>query len=153
TYTLTATNAAGNVTQTAQVTVSAVGTPVINSFVATPASIFTSQSSTLSWSVTGATSLTIDQSIGDVTGLTSTVVMPAATTTYRLTATNAAGSVTVPVTVVVSAMPKPTINSFVAAPTTITVGGSSTLTWSVTGATTVSIDNGVGTVTGTTSTV
>lgn len=68
--------------------------PVINTFTATPSAINSGQSSTLAWSVTGSTSLSIDQGIGSVTGTTSRTVSPAATTTYTLTATNSAGSVT-----------------------------------------------------------
>jgi len=74
--------------------------PVIASFQAGPASISAGQSSTLSWSVTGATTLSIDQGIGSVSG-TSLSVSPAATTTYTLTAQNAAGATTAQATVTV----------------------------------------------------
>ena len=56
-------------------------------------------SSTLSWSVTGATSVTIDNGIGSVALTGTTVVSPTTDTTYTLTATNSAGSVTESVTV------------------------------------------------------
>jgi sugar lactone lactonase YvrE len=46
--------------------------------------------SKLSWEVTGASKLTIDNKVGDVTG-TSLVVYPAATTTYTLIAANSIG--------------------------------------------------------------
>jgi hypothetical protein len=46
------------------------------------------------------------------------------------------------------APPGPVISSFTAAPQVITSGSSATLNWGVTGADTVSIDNGVGTVAG-----
>ena len=150
TYTLTATNAAGSVTATATVTVNpAPQPPIISSFIATPSTLTVGQSSTLSWIVTGATSLSIDNGVGTVTG-TSKVVSPTVTTTYTLTATNAAGSVTATATVTVNPAPQPPIiSSFIATPSTITVGQSSTLSWIVTGAASLSIDNGVGTVTGT----
>ncbi|MCZ2078840.1 MAG: LamG domain-containing protein [Bryobacterales bacterium] len=129
--------------------------PVISSFKASPASITSGASSTLSWSVSGATSLSINQGVGTVTGTTSKSVKPTATTTYTLTATNAAGSVTKTATVTVSAAPPPpeppVISSFKASPASITSGASSTLSWSVSGATSLSINQGVGTVTGTTS--
>ena len=67
--------------------------PVISSFAATPSVIAAGASSTLSWSVSGATSLNIDQSIGSVSG-TSITVSPTTATTYTLTATNSAGSTT-----------------------------------------------------------
>ncbi len=152
TYTLTATNATGSVTATATVTVNpAPQSPTITSFTATPPTLTVGQSSTLSWTVLGATSLSIDSGVGTVTG-TSTVVSPGATTTYTLTATNATGSVTATATVTVNPAPQPpTISSFIATPSTIIVGQSSTLSWAVSGATSLSIDNGVGDVTGTTS--
>jgi len=76
--------------------------PVINSFTAGPGSITVGASSTLSWSVSGATAVSINQGVGSVASSGTRVVSPAATTTYTLTATNAAGSVTQPVQVVVS---------------------------------------------------
>ena len=70
------------------------GAPAIASFAASPGVIAPGQSSTLSWSVSGATSLTIDAGVGAVLGQTSKVISPAATTTYTLTAGNAAGNTT-----------------------------------------------------------
>jgi hypothetical protein len=66
--------------------------PVIAAFTATPAAITAGQSSTLAWTTTGATSLSIDGGVGDVTGSSSRTVSPSATTVYTLTATNPAGS-------------------------------------------------------------
>ncbi len=148
TYTLTATNASGSTTATTAVTVGSGGGPPILSYFATPPTIQAGQSSTLSWSVTGATSLSIDAGVGTVTG-TSTSVSPAATTTYTLTATSAGGSSTATTTVTVVGGARPAIQSFTASPLTIQPGQSSTLAWSVTGATSLSIGAGVGTVTGT----
>lgn len=71
--------------------------PTINSFAADPASISAGDSATLSWSVTGASSLSIS-SLGTVTGY-SIVVSPATTTTYTLTASNGVGSATATATV------------------------------------------------------
>jgi len=76
--------------------------PIINSFSASPATITAGESSTLSWSVTDATSVTIDHGIGSVTLTGTTTVNPTITTTYTLTATNVAGSVTATTTVTVS---------------------------------------------------
>ena len=77
---------------------------VITAFGASPASVTAGQSATLSWSVTGASSLSISGGVGSVTGLTSRSVTPTATTTYVLTATNSAGSsVTASATVTVTA--------------------------------------------------
>ena len=153
TYTLTASNSGGTVSQSATVTVTpAVTAPVINSFTANPTSITPGGSSTLSWSLSGGapTTLTIDNGVGTCLGLSSKDVTPGATTTYTLTASNSAGSVTKSATVTVSAQPPvltaPVINSFTANPTSITSGGSSTLSWSLSGGapTALTIDNGVG---------
>lgn len=119
--------------------------PTISSFTANPSTIDSGQSSTLSWQVTGATSLSINQDVGAVTG-TSRSVVTTSTQTYILTATNGRGSTTRSVTITVRI---PTISSFSASPGTINSGESSTLSWQVTGATTVSISPAIGIVTGT----
>ena len=69
-------------------------------FTASPAAIFAGESSTLTWSVTGATSLSIDPGIGSVLGKTSQVVTPNQTTTYTLTL-NGSASAQVTVTVLI----------------------------------------------------
>ena len=149
TYKLTATNDAGSFTVSSSVIVTpAPPRPVIASFTASPTHVAPGGSATLAWHVTGATSLSIDNGVGAVTG-TGVLVTPAATTTYTLTATNANGSVTSTAIVTVTAAPLPVFTSFIATPSTIVRGASSTLAWVVTGATALSIDQGVGAVTGT----
>jgi hypothetical protein len=74
--------------------------PTITSFTASPANITPGDSSTLTWSVSDADTLSINQDIGTVTG-TSMTVSPTTTTVYTLTATNSAGSVNNSVTVTV----------------------------------------------------
>jgi len=79
--------------------------PIINSFSADPSAITAGESSTLKWSTTDATSVNIDNSIGNV-ALTGTIlVTPVTTITYTLAATNAAGSVTATKTVTVNPLP------------------------------------------------
>lgn len=80
----------------------AASAPVINSFTASPGNIASGSSSTLSWSISGAATATIDQGIGDVALTGTRVVSPAMTTTYTLTASNEAGSVTATAQVIVS---------------------------------------------------
>jgi len=75
--------------------------PIINSFSADPSTIAVGESSTLSWSVTDATTVTIDNGVGSVALSGTTTVSPITTTTYTLTATNTAGSVTATTTVTV----------------------------------------------------
>ena len=78
-------------------------------------------------------------------------VAPSTNTTYTITASNAGGSATAAVSVGVSAQPAPnppTINGFSISRSNITIGESVTLQWSVSNATNVSINNGVGSVAG-----
>ncbi len=120
--------------------------PSISAFVASPTSITSGQSATLTWSVSGATSLNVAPGIGNVNG-SNVNVSPTSTTTYTLTATNSAGSSTSTLTVTVTSA-GPIISSFSASPSSITAGQNSPLSWSVSGATSLSISPGVGTVAG-----
>jgi len=65
---------------------------VVNSFDASPGSIFKGESSTLSWNVSGATVVSIAPGMGNVAVSGTRVVSPSMTTTYTLIATNRAGS-------------------------------------------------------------
>jgi chitodextrinase len=133
--------------------------PIIVSFSALPPSITTGGSSVLSWTTANASSLSLDNGIGSVTGQTSKSVSPSQTITYTLTASNGTATATaqtiVSVGSIIPTSTPPSITSFLAAPGTITAGGSGILSWVITGSPTptVSIDNGIGTVTGTTKTV
>ena len=102
-YTVDAFDAAGNVSaqsSAVQGTTQALPPPpTIASFSANPTSIVVGQSSTLSWSVSNDTALTISNSVGNVYNATSAVVYPTTTTTYTITATNANGSTTAQATV------------------------------------------------------
>ena len=102
TYTLTATGPGG--TSTAQATVNVVPLPTVN-FFADPATIASGSSSTFFWTAPGADTVTIDQGIGLTTGSGSLKVFPHQTTTYHLTATNAAGSTSATVTITVTEPP------------------------------------------------
>jgi uncharacterized protein YkwD/chitodextrinase len=120
TYLIRAYNAAASysaASNSIQVTTPAVtvSAPVISSFSATPSTISAGQSAALSWSVSGATGITLDNGIGDVSGVTSKSVSPAQSTTYNLTATNSGGSVSAHVTVTVNAPQPPTTPTLVAA--------------------------------------
>jgi hypothetical protein len=143
TYTLTANGPAGPVTQNLTVLIGT-GNPQIVRFQASPATITKGQQSTLSWTTTGASQVTIS-GLGTVALNGSTTVSPAQTTSYTLTATSADGkSVTAPVTVTVSAGNVPQVLQFVANPQTISAGGSSQLCWQVSGATSITIAPGIG---------
>jgi hypothetical protein len=77
--------------------------PKITSFSASPTGIAPGGSSTLSWTVSGATSMSIDDGTGPVAAQSPMVVTPSATTTFTLTATNRGGSVAASVVVTVDA--------------------------------------------------
>jgi hypothetical protein len=128
----------------------AIGAPVPGlptvTLAAAPASIIAGQSSTLSWSSSGATTVSINQGVGLVAASGTRAVTPSVNTTYTITATNTVGSVTASATVAVAApTPAPTI-TLTATPGTIAAGGSATLSWTSANATTVSINQNIGNV-------
>lgn len=77
--------------------------PVISSFAANPDEIDFGTSTTLSWLVYDATTVSIDQGIGIVSTSGSREVNPQVTTSYRLTATNSDGTEYATCTVTVNA--------------------------------------------------
>ncbi|MFQ5498285.1 MAG: cohesin domain-containing protein [Candidatus Zixiibacteriota bacterium] len=109
--------------------------PVINSFTASPGSILSGQSSSLSWSVTGADSVFISPlSIWFQPAVTSTSVSPTSSTNYLLTARNSGGDATASATVTVTqpgGNTPPTI-SLSPATTTYVVDQGQTVSFSVT---------------------
>lgn len=117
----------------------AVEAPTVDSFLATPASIEPGQLTNLSWTVSGADSVSITN-VGDVGPTGSLVLSPEATTEYVLTATNAGGTTTASVTVNVGRASAPTIEFFTAIPANITLGEATTLSWNVSDADSVSIE-------------
>lgn len=139
TYILTATRGSQTTTATATVTVnSGNGLPIVVSFTANPTSIAAGASSTLSWQVQNATTVTIDNGVGTVPLAGTRSVSPGATTVYTLTATNANGSVPAQATVTVTTGPR--ITSFTATPPTIALGASSVLACNATNATSININ-------------
>lgn len=157
TYTLTATNGVSPdpTPATVEVTVNPppVDPPIIRSFVPTPNQIEAGDPSVLTWEVEGTEPIELrltDEAAGfeqDVTDLDEHTVTPDTTTTYTLSATNVAGSDSEDRTVTVIIPDEPaTIVDFTVDPTTVELGGSSTLSWEVTGTEPLTIDlleNGV----------
>jgi hypothetical protein len=115
--------------------------PPIVSFGANSTSINEGQSSTLQWNVTGATSVSINQGIDTVSTSGSRVVTPTTSTTYTLTADGAGG--TTVTTAQIQVTPAPVI-SFSVSTQSILSGASATLSWNVTNATKVRIDQNIG---------
>ena len=147
TWRLTATSPDGVATAEATVTVSLLPRPEILRFSTLPTTIGPGQGTTLSWGVSGATKLVLDPGGTDVSAKTGITLAPAQSTIYTLTASGAGGhsSVSVPVTVLPNGGATPT---FTADPAVITAGESTTLRWNAPGATGLTLDQGVGAVTG-----
>jgi RHS repeat-associated protein len=130
TFVLTATNAAGSVTQGVRIRV----LPKVQSFSASANPIQAGSGSTLDWNVAGATGISLQEGASapeDVTGGVSRAVTPLSPTTYTLTASNADGaspSAVVQVDVI------PVISAFTATPEVVRPGQSTTLSWSILGA-------------------
>jgi hypothetical protein len=148
TYNLEAINGTTRVTDTATVTVSTPTPPPppppampTASLTANPTSIQSGASSTLTWSTTNATSVTLNGAAVALSG--SQPYMPTMTTTYTLVASNSAGSATATATVTVTAPPPPMPTALLTAnPMSIQSGQSSTLSWATANATTVTLDGG-----------
>jgi Bacterial Ig-like domain len=132
---------------------------------ATPASIGSGATSSLVATVSGTgtfnTAVNWSVSLGggslsSSTGSSVTYTAPSVTTStnVQIKAT-AAGDSSVSKTLLITVQPstptpsKPTINAFSATPTSLTAAGQVTLIWDVNDATSLSIDSGVGAVTGT----
>lgn len=116
-----------------------------------PTTIYKGNSATLTWTTDNATSVSIDQGIGGVDLDGNRSVSPTSNTTYTLTATGNGKQVQCTKSLVVKDKPVDTpftcqnnVN-FSANLTSIDEGDSTTLSWSVTDATSVSIDHGVNT--------
>lgn len=140
-YTLTCTGPGGSGNATATVTVNAVPPPPAPTVTisANPTTITLGANSTLSWSSTSAAACTASGAWAGNKAINGTEsVTPTATgnATYTLTCTGSGGSGNATATVTVNpvAVPPPTV-TIAANPTTITLGASSTLTWSSTNAT------------------
>ncbi|MAZ56566.1 hypothetical protein CL653_02140 [bacterium] len=134
TYTLTATGAGGTDTCTETITVGTVSGLTCDYFNASPSSVKKGSSTTLSWGTTNATSVSIDNGIGNVSDDGSVIVSPSGDTTYTLTARDAAGNtVTCSEGVNITTgggggSPRPSCD-LEASDTTIEPGQAVTLTW------------------------
>ena len=115
---------------------------VIQSFIANPPNITAGQSSTLSWSVSGADTVTLS-GIGNVALSGSRAVQPTQTTTYILTATAGGVSTTASATVTVGAQ-QISLSYCYATPTSISQGQSSAIHYQAVNATSVTISPPVG---------
>jgi len=152
-FTLTVTNTSGlSASANALVTTQQPSSgPQILFCSAEPLTITLGQSTTLVWTTSGATSVSIAPGIGTVSNSGSISVTPTQSTNYVVTATNSTGSTTCSIGVTVNTggggnNQAPIIAQFSANPSTINTGQSSMLSWQVTNATTVSISPTLGSV-------
>lgn len=121
--------------------------PVINSFKVSQNSIMLTDEVTLTWTVTGARGVSISNDIGTVPSSGWTKVIPTATTTYTLYATNTFGTKSADVTVNVNKATSggaPVIRFFKVIPNNISSGETATLSWATENATMLLIDHGIG---------
>ncbi len=144
-FRLTVTDQVSGLFATATTSVTTQRTFAVARFTATPPNINSGQSSVLAWNVPNATAVNITPGVGSGLSAAGTAtVSPTQTTTYTLNATGPGGlTATSSVTVTVGAS-KPVILRFQAAPEKIMPGATSLLSWATTGASTVSINSGVG---------
>jgi hypothetical protein len=116
----------------------------ITSFTANPTTVSQGNKSTLSWSISNATSASIS-GVGTVSKTSGSVeVSPSVTTTYTLTAQGPNGPKTATAKVTVSKVPLPEIKSFTVDKNTVVKGDKVTFSFSISGANSASIDPGVG---------
>jgi hypothetical protein len=126
--------------------------PVINYFYTSPACSTCGNQVSLIWKVTGADNVSIDQGIGLVAVADNLTVSPTSTTTFTLTARSGSLSTSDSTQVTVTpasptASSLPVIDYFDTTPNVISPGDIITLVWHTTGATTASLDHGIGNVT------
>jgi len=132
----------GEDTDTATATVTTCVPPTVN-ISANPAAVLAGEPCALLWSSQNATAVTLDHGIGAVGASGSLTVHPSVTTTYTITAYGPCGTAADSVTVVVY---RPPAVDITADPLTIIAGQSSLLSWTSSHADSLSIDQGIGTV-------
>ena len=143
TYTISATNPDIQEPVTASVTVTVTWPQPVVAFGADKTDIFAGEPVLLTWDTTYAQTVILEPGSLTLTETGSLEVTPIETTTYTLTASNPAESVSQSVTVTVVVQPEPTV-VFSADPATIEIGSALTLSWNSTNADSVTLDNGIG---------
>ncbi len=117
----------------------------ITSFSASPTSVSAGSSSTLSWGTTGCTNVTVSGpgvSSSSLNGSVSTGAL-ASSATYTINASGTGGSApSRTATVSVNTASTCAVDSFTASPSSVTSGSSSTLSWSTSNCSSVSVSGG-----------
>jgi hypothetical protein len=144
-YTLTAKNATSSDVARVTVTVQR-PMPTIPVCTAVPMNITQGESARIIYQTLNADTVSILPGFPSVPPSGEVVVSPTATQSYTVTATNANGTATCPITVQVTPGAGPRIIRFSAGPTTVPAGGTSTLVWQVENSDTTTITPNVGSV-------
>ncbi|MGA9048832.1 MAG: hypothetical protein WB588_07560 [Dehalococcoidia bacterium] len=160
-YKLTATNQYGSSTATTHVSIteasppagSIYNLPYVAVFTVQPLNTIADNPILLTWDVQNAFDVAIDPGLRIIPPKgSSKLTAPRFTTTYKLTATNDQGSILATTTLTISgSLPNietPVINYFTANPYVIHKGDKATLAWQTVGGSAVTIDQGMGTVSG-----
>jgi len=140
-YTMVAINGNNSTSSSVDVEVAYIK-PTINYFRGEPDEIGMDGKANLSWNVTGATLVSINQGVGSVPVKGNRSVSPIGVTKYTLNASNESGSIYKYVTI---GCIDPTVN-LTGEPKRILYGDQATLSWEVTEANSISIDQGIGNV-------
>jgi hypothetical protein len=119
--------------------------PVVIAFRVSPVSITAGQKAMLQWEVTGTTVARIEPELGNVGASGSIGVSPFTTTTYTIIAGATENKATATITLTVE-RGAPVVEYFFADSPEIYLYSFTRLHWNVIGATTVSINNGIGSV-------
>jgi hypothetical protein len=150
TFVLTATGTGGNDDCAVTITVAPQSVATCDSFTGSPTTLpYGGGNVTLTWATTNANSVSINNGVGVVSADGSKVVNVTTDTTFILTADGTNGDDDCQVTIDVQPPTSSAVcDSFTASPNSFTngTGGQVTLTWNTTNANSVSINNGVGTV-------
>ena len=141
TFTLTAQGPGGPISRTAIVTVNPVAPTVSAAISASPTTATAPDSTTLTWSTANATAVSVSGpglASGAANGTQTVTGLAAGTHVFTLTAQGNGGPLTRTATVTVTA-PAGVTASMSVSPATMNVGGTATLTWSTTNATSVHV--------------
>src|SRR5438270_7106860 len=136
TFVATVTGPGGSTTGSITITVNQV--PPTITLAANPTNICCGNASILTWNTTNATSVTIDNGVGQEPANGSVEVKPTATTTYTASATGPGGTSSATATVTVSSI------AITANPSSIAPGQSTTLSWQSSGTAPVDVEPTVG---------
>lgn len=147
-YTLTLSNASGSQVLTVPIQVAGTPPPPSGTFSASPSKLPPGGGNVnLTWTSQNATDASIDNGIGTVPFNGSHNINVTASTVFRLSLSNQAGTQNIDVPVQVEENNSPPSGTFIAAPDSLPAGGGNvTLIWVSNNAATASIDNGIGSV-------